>query len=217
MNGLFFIERLFGPEWQVALMQIFLVIFSVCCHEYAHARVALWQGDSTAADNGHLTLNPMKQMGLMSLLMLGLIGIAWGQVPVRPEQMRKRYSEALVAFAGPAMNFLLFLGFALLASVARWKGWGESAEMLFVLGAIINIVLFLFNMVPAPPLDGWNVFNYFFPRLFSFRTEVGKGLTIFLFLGALVFFNWFYAAGVWMLRIFNLGFVHLLVALGLVQ
>jgi len=216
MNGFFFIERLFGPEWQVALMQIFIVIFSVCCHEYAHARTALWQGDPTAADEGHLTLNPMKQMGLMSLLMLALVGIAWGQVPVRPELMRRKYSEALVAFAGPAMNFLLFFCFALLASIARLKGWSDAAQLFFVLGAIINIVLFLFNLVPAPPLDGWNVFNYFFPKVFSFHSEVGKGLTIFIFFGAIVFFKYFYEAGVWMLRFFNQLFVHAIVALGMV-
>ena len=216
MSGLFFIERLFGPEWQVALMQVFIVVFSVCCHEYAHARIALWQGDPTAADEGHLTLNPLKQMGVMSLLMLALIGISWGQVPVRPELMRKKCSEALVAFAGPAMNLLLFFAFAMLASIARLKGWSETADLFFVLGAIINIVLFLFNMVPAPPLDGWNVFNYFFPKVFSFHSEVGKGLTIFVFLGAIVFFNYFYAAGLWTLRTFNQLFVHFVVGVGLV-
>ena len=109
-----FIQRLFGPHQQTALMQLLVVVFSVCLHEYAHARAALWQGDATAAEQGHLTLNPLKQMGPMSLIMLLIIGIAWGAVPVNPGRMRHRYSDALVSFAGPATNLALFLVSSLL-------------------------------------------------------------------------------------------------------
>jgi Zn-dependent protease len=56
---------------------ITFVVFSICCHEYAHAYTALRFGDDTAARNGHLTLNPLVQMGLQSLIVLALFGLAW--------------------------------------------------------------------------------------------------------------------------------------------
>ena len=103
-----FINNLFRDP-QFFFTWLVFIVFSICCHEFMHAYVALKQGDSTAADMGHLTLNPLKQMGLFSLIMLAVAGIAWGAVPVRPYLMRHRHSDALVAFAGPATNLGLFL------------------------------------------------------------------------------------------------------------
>jgi Zn-dependent protease len=163
-------------EPQLFFMWIFVVVFAVCCHEYMHARVALWQGDSTAADEGHLTLNPLKQMGPFSIFMLVILGLAWGQVPVNPSRMRHRYSDALVSFAGPATNLVLGMIFCVLAAVvilaAGGKDVGEStAEMgnnaiaLFSTGAIVNFVLFMLNLLPVPGFDGWHILSSFYPRL----------------------------------------------------
>ena len=57
---------------QYAVLYGVVLVFSICCHEYSHARAALWQGDDTAKLLGHLTLNPLKQMGLPSLLMMDM-------------------------------------------------------------------------------------------------------------------------------------------------
>ena len=157
-------------------MQILVVVFAICCHEYMHARVALWQGDSTAADQGHLTLNPLRQMGPISLVMLAFIGIAWGQVPVNPQRMRHKYSDALVSFAGPATNLALAVIFcfviALIVIIAGKQNFGDAgmdmsnnAINLFYLGAILNFVLFIFNMLPAPGFDGWHILSSFYPKL----------------------------------------------------
>jgi Zn-dependent protease len=179
-------------------MWVTLVVFSICCHEYFHARVALWQGDSTAADQGHLTINPMKQMGLFAIIMLMVIGISWGQVPVNPSRMRHRYSNALVSFAGPFMNLALFLAFAIGASfvamfnphVAHSSGGPEfGAMMLLSLGAALNIVLFIFNMLPIPILDGFNVFSYFFPGIHNVNPELKNGISIVLFIVVFIYFD----------------------------
>ena len=103
-----------------------IVIFSICCHEYAHAQIALWQGDSTAYENGHLTLNPFKQMGVISIITLLIIGISWGAVPVNPNRMKHKYSEALVAFAGPFTNLFLFFIFSIVSAVVMLKGTPHS-------------------------------------------------------------------------------------------
>ena len=119
-----FITQLFEDP-QRFFIWLLVVIFSICCHEFMHAWAALKQGDPTAADEGHLTLNPMKQMGPFSLVMLAVCGIAWGRVPVRPWQMRHRHSDALVSLAGPATNFGLFLIFGILFYVCYRAGVGD--------------------------------------------------------------------------------------------
>ena len=91
-----------------------IVIFSVCCHEFVHAATAMMLGDDTAANHGHLTFNPFKQMGIISLIMLCLFGLAWGQVPVNPANFRKKYFASIVAASGPVTNLVLSQLFILL-------------------------------------------------------------------------------------------------------
>jgi Zn-dependent protease len=189
-----FINQLFIDP-QFYLTQLFLVLFSICCHEYAHAQVALWQGDSTAADQGHLTLNPLVQMKPLSIAIMCIIGLAWGQVPVTPSNMRHKYSSALVSFAGPLMNLILFFCFTLLISIfavfAR-DSLSESGLFMFQLGAILNFVLFVFNMTPIPPFDGWNVASFFFPKLKTHDSELKSGIMVFGFLIVWVFIGYLF-------------------------
>ena len=101
-----FIKLLFqDPRTFSAILLI--VVLSVCVHEFMHAYIALKNGDPTAADHGHLTLNPFKQMGLWSLITFCLIGIAWGQVPVNRANLRSRKARLAVDFAGVAANLIL--------------------------------------------------------------------------------------------------------------
>ena len=148
---------------------VLIVAFSICVHEYAHAAVALRLGDATAATEGHLTLNPFKQMGLNSLIALLAIGIAWGAVPVDPRLLRTRGRAAAVSFAGPAANFLLAAISALLWTIfVRFDLLDGAAGLpgrFLMLAATANSTLFLFNLLPVPMLDGWSVFGMFFPRL----------------------------------------------------
>jgi len=177
-----FIETL-STNPQRFFMQLFVVVFSICCHEYSHARVALWQGDGTAAEQGHLTLNPLKQMGVYSLVILAFVGIAWGKVPVNPLRMKHKYSNALVSFAGPAMNLVLFficsIAYAIVY-VSSSNPESDAVLVLFGIGGIFNMVLFMFNMLPVPMLDGWGVFSYFFPKLGEGKSEFFNGFTVFL-------------------------------------
>lgn len=181
-----FIQK-FLTDPQTYVMWVLIVIFSVCCHEASHALVAKWQGDTTAADNGYLTLNPLKQMGLWSIFALIIVGLAWGAVPVNPNRMRNKYSHALVAFAGPFMNLILFFAFVLGASItfvfSGGVGLGENRVFqLFMTGGILNIVLLLFNLIPVPPLDGWTILSYIFPGVHRINPEVRNGIIFGLFI-----------------------------------
>lgn len=188
-----FINMLWTNPQQFFIWML-VVVFSICCHEYAHAQVALWQGDSTAADQGHLTLNPLKQMGVFSLIMLIFIGIAWGAVPVNRQRMRHQYSSTLVAFAGPLTNLILFLLFCIGITLALHFNFKDSALRLFNIGAILNIVLFMFNMVPVPPLDGWGVLTGLFPKISLHNSEFAKGAVLCTMLLVFISFQYIYLA-----------------------
>lgn len=181
-------------------MTLFVVVFSICCHEYCHAQVALWMGDSTAADRGHLTLNPLRQMGIFSLIMLLLLGFAWGAVPVDPRRLRSkyRYGELLTSLAGPAANLILFLaGVLIMGMLIRYDaGTPELAEMAVML-CIMNCVMLIFNLLPVPGLDGWNVFLCLFPRIRMPNSETLKGIMVFLMLSALCCASWLFRFSYW--------------------
>ena len=157
------------------------VAFSICCHEYMHARVALSEGDPTAADAGHLTLNPLRQMGLFSLLMLAVAGIAWGAVPVDPRNFRRPSSALRVALAGPLTNLALWVLFLLASSLLYALSPAQAAADVLISVAVANAVLFLFNLLPIPGLDGSTVLRHFFPA-FSDRLTPGVSLVLLILL-----------------------------------
>jgi Zn-dependent protease len=178
---------------------VIIVILSITVHELFHALAALSQGDDTAARVGRLTLNPLAHMGQTSVMMLVLFGVAWGQTPVNRSRLKYPFSEALVAFAGPFANLLLlvlsvwavlFIQKAGLHSAAAEMGMG-----FFSLAALLNAFLFLFNMLPVPPLDGFGILETFFPflrPLLQSLSQYGFFLLIVLFmffgLGGYLFF-----------------------------
>ena len=160
-----------------------VVMFSICFHEYAHAHMALKRGDDTAAKLGHLSMNPMVQMGPMSILMLLLIGIAWGSVPVNPGRLRTRADAAIVSFAGPASNLLLSLVFGgVVAALARLEMDASTSLVIrfFAYACVANGVLFVFNMLPVPMFDGWSVFSLFFPAMREVGPQQAQNISLFV-------------------------------------
>lgn len=148
------------------LSWVLIVTFSICLHEFAHAFAATRCGDDTAARAGHLSLNPLVQMGIHSLVILAVFGIAWGAVPVQAANLRRRTDGALVAAAGPAANLALCVGFALAAAlVRRMPGVTSPVYEFFRLGSLANGVLCVFNLLPVPMFDGWAVLSVLFPGL----------------------------------------------------
>ncbi|OPZ26198.1 MAG: Peptidase family M50 [Lentisphaerae bacterium ADurb.BinA184] len=157
-----FIELLWKqPDVYVAM--VVLLVFSICVHEYCHAWMAWREGDPTAVQQGYLTLNPLRVMGPVSLVFLALVGVAWGAVPVNPMRLRGRGSHGRVSLAGPAANLVLAAAFAGLV----WVAGGRMAPLAFIagIGLNVNVLLFLFNLLPLPPLDGWEVFSWLIPAL----------------------------------------------------
>jgi len=191
-----FIARLINaPEVYAPLALI--VIFSICAHELMHAWTALKQGDDTAARLGHLTLNPLKQMGVTSLIMLAFVGVAWGCVPVDPTRMRRRWSPALVAAAGPLTDLGLFVVFTFLTVICLYfpeHFKNEMAGGILLAGATMNLVLFVLNLLPIPGLDGFVILRWFFPRLRFGGSEFAKGAYLVLILLIFALFSYIFDA-----------------------
>ena len=174
-----------------------IVIFSVCCHEFVHAATALKLGDDTAASRGHLTFNPFKQMGIMSLVLLALFGLAWGQVPVNPANFKKKHDASIVALSGPLTNLLLSQIFIILCfATACLKIDNRFAILMLLYDGALNLMLAILNMLPIPGMDGWTVLQNMFPKLLNGGSEVVKGTYFVLIVLFFISFN----------RIFSLCF-----------
>jgi Zn-dependent protease len=156
-----------------ALLAIVPVIFAITLHETAHGYAALALGDTTAKDQGRLTLNPLAHIDrvgtiilpgfllITQLLFMGKVLFMFGWAKPVPVSAWKfpnpRRYMALVALAGPAMNFfLVWLSALALRGLADADAapWLNTILFDFML---VNMVLGLFNLLPIPPLDGGRV------------------------------------------------------------
>ena len=166
------------------LLSIFALIIAVTIHEFSHAWVANKLGDPTAKLAGRITLNPFAHLDLVGTLMLFLIHIGWGKpVPVNPRYFQKpKRDEALTALAGPFSNFLMAI---LLTVPIKYFGgmmWPSLNNFLSVL-VDVCILLFAFNMLPFPPLDGSKILGIFVPnRYYHFYARyLENGMRFFVF------------------------------------
>jgi Zn-dependent protease len=151
------------------------VVVSITVHEFSHALAAYELGDSTARNQGRLTLNPIVHfdpMGALMLLYMAFVGfgIGWGRpVPVNSFNLRgnRRVSMGLTSAAGPFSNLLLATIFAipLRLGPATWPFF--LYELLWVI-VVTNVGLALFTLIPLPPLDGFSVLQ---GLLGTFRTR----------------------------------------------
>lgn len=149
------------------LRVIIIVVISICLHELAHGIAALSQGDDTPERTGHITLNPVVHMGIPSLIFLCIAGISWGAMPVNPNKFRHpKWGNIIVSAAGPLLNFTLAVLLVIAIQIISSQDWDNfvSPEFLW-LAANINLRLFLFNLLPIPPLDGFHAFSELFPFL----------------------------------------------------
>lgn len=188
-----FIFQLFqDPAYFVSIVVI--VIIAISIHEMAHAVAAYSQGDDTAALAGRLTVDPRAHMSQTAIMMLMFFGIAWGSTPVNESRLKNPFSRALVSFAGPLANLILMVGSVWVTLLLQryasafpdtLAGFHSSALDFFSLAAVLNGVLFLLNMLPVPPLDGFHILETFIPilRRYSFSlSQYGFFILIILFM-----------------------------------
>lgn len=199
---------------------IVAILIALSVHEFAHAYAAYLSGDLTAKMMGRLTLNPLKHIDPIGIIVFLLIGFGWGRpVPYNPNQLRNgRWGEFLVAFAGPLSNIITAFLFALPSRIYFMQTGQLPAEGVFVFLSfivLINLVLATFNLLPIPPLDGYRILHLIIDGLSRGRIDLSwyerNGVIVLLFLifldrlmglnilgrlmePLLVLFNWFVGA-----------------------
>ncbi len=165
----------FNLDPPTLISRIFVLLTAFAVHEFAHAWSADRFGDLTPRQNGRLTLNPMAHLDVMGSLMLVFVGFGWAKpVPVNPYALSRRSSAALmwVSLAGPASNLLMALIAAIpfqLGLVSAFGAFTNPGQLLPSLDKLlfefisINLLLFLFNLIPLAPLDGEKILYYLLP------------------------------------------------------
>jgi Zn-dependent protease len=163
------LSLLMQGQFSVFLLLLLALILSLSFHEFGHAIVAKWFGDTTAERAGRLTLNPIKHIDPIGLAMVAFLGIGYAKpVPTDPRNYSRATADLWVALAGPGMNLLLALT---TWNVYAWfwqSGWqNEGALIFFTLFAQINLLLMLFNLIPLGPLDGHYIFPHLLPKAWA--------------------------------------------------
>jgi Zn-dependent protease len=148
---------------------ILALLIAIDVHELGHAIVADKLGDDTPRLSGHLSLNPFRHMDQFGIIMLFITslsgtGFTYGFTPINEARLRDRtkFGPAIVSIAGPLMN--LILAFLVAIPLARDTQYFLNNAQLFDFTFklfTINAFLFVFNLVPFPPLDGWRIVSEF--------------------------------------------------------
>jgi len=174
-------------EWVFVLASL---IISLVIHEFMHAYAAHLLGDTTAQDMGRLSLNPLDHIDpfmtvilpIITLLVFHFPVLAAKPVPFNPDRVKfDEFGAAIIAFAGPLSNFVLaFIG-ALIIGHVRLDPTVGTIVLDFI---YLNVVLFVFNLIPIPPLDGSRILYAFAPEALQdfMRSIEPYGLFIVFFL-----------------------------------
>ena len=187
------------------LLSLPVVLLALSVHEAAHGAAAYKLGDPTARNYGRLPVNPAKHLNPVGFVCMLLTGFGWANpVPVNSRNFRNpRRDIALTSLAGPVSNLALSVIFLLLL---RFVGFGWLATLTYTdelrynmayfavlflyYGVRLNLTLAVFNLLPAPPLDGSRIlFSLLPPRLYfkiaPYERQITLAVMILLLLGPL--------------------------------
>jgi Zn-dependent protease len=184
----------FGDPQQFIITSLYLIpglLLGLVLHEYAHARVAVARGDETPRLDGRLSLDPSHHLDPLGTVAMFLIHFGWAKpVRINPARMRHRFDPALVSVAGPLTNLLIAVALSIPLKLL------VAAEppvifRLLLMAFYLNIVLGIFNILPIPPLDGYNLVATLlrrrFPRVFYLVDVNRQVITLLLIL--VIFFQ----------------------------
>lgn len=145
------------------------IILGLSLHEFAHAWVSDKLGDPTPRREGRVTINPLAHIDWIGFICLLIAGFGWGKpVGIDPRYYKnRRRDELLVSIAGVVMNLIVACILAIparlmMTHVTNASGIVYDVFLIIYYAIMINIVLMIFNLIPCPPLDGWNVITQIF-------------------------------------------------------
>lgn len=157
---------------QIAGIAIALVV-GITFHEFSHAFIADQLGDHRPRALGRVSLNPMAHIDPIGALVFVLAGFGWGRpVPVNVYALRPgRIGMALVAAGGPIANVIVAVVAAVVYRLFDMSGVGGFAIDVAFWIVLYNLLLAIFNLLPIPPLDGYNVLLAFAPPKLAFTIQ----------------------------------------------
>ncbi|MEP6680361.1 MAG: site-2 protease family protein [Chloroflexota bacterium] len=150
------------------------LVIGVTFHEFSHALTADQLGDHRPRALGRISLNPMRHIDPFGAILFLIAGFGYGRpVPVNVYALRPgRIGMAIVAAAGPIANVIVALVFAVVYRSIRISGLQVDLVQGIVLAAVFyNFVLAILNLIPIPPLDGYNVVLAFLPPRYAFTVQ----------------------------------------------
>ena len=170
-------------------------VFSLCLHEFSHALVAYYGGDTTVKDKGYLTFNPLKYTHpvyslLLPLLFLvmGGIGLPGGAVYIETWRLRSPGWRSAVSLAGPTANLIIAILLGLLLSFGPVTSSGLWPGLAFL--AFLQVSALVLNLIPLPPFDGFGVIEPYLPNNIRMTLSQTQGM----FAWVLFFLLWYVPA-----------------------
>ncbi len=182
-----------NPSFEFIIAVILAALVGMTIHEFAHGYVAFLMGDPTAAEQGRLTLDPTVHINWLGFAMFVLIGFGiLGQAPVRPERMRNpRWGYLASVAAGPLSNLALAVAFGIIIRIIGLQTLFFDTptivrEVLFQM-VTFNVLLFIFNLLPLFPLDGWRIVYVLLPPELAIEWQRNAQNTQMLFFALILF------------------------------
>jgi Zn-dependent protease len=180
---------------QAIAVYVLPVIFAITLHEAAHAYAAKYFGDTTAFEAGRMSMNPLRHIDpfgtiLLPALMFAFTPFVFGYakpVPIDFSRLRNPKKQmAWVALAGPAANFAMAFGWLLLAIVLNATHVNEAfPHAVAKAGVFVNVLMFVFNLLPIPPLDGGRILTSVLPMRYAEKFAKIEPYGFFIVLGLL--------------------------------
>lgn len=194
------------------------IILGLTIHEFSHAWTANHSGDTTSKDQGRITLNPFRHIDTIGFIFLLVAGFGWAKpVQFNEQNLRRKTDVIKIAFAGPLSNAVLAIILSVVFVFASDTFSSNSRSTQIILEILyysifINWGLFIFNLIPIPPLDGSHIFFYplrRFPELYESLYKYGSLLLFgLLIISAITKINLLPVVGV--IRFFADGFLSFL-------
>lgn len=188
-----FLNKILSVPLEQLPFYLVVLVIAFTVHEFSHAYFAYKFGDPTAKLLGRVTLNPAVHFDLLGIILLLIAGFGWARpVPVNRDNFKSpRLMGVVVSAAGPLSNFFLavvgtfiyslLISTGVLASISNEKLL-EAIMMFFQLFGLMNFFLFLFNLIPLPPLDGYRIVEDLVPRRVRGKLQQVEQWSVFIFL-----------------------------------
>ena len=142
------------------------VFIGLTFHEFSHGLAAYFLGDKTAKDAGRLTINPRSHIDILGFITLLVAGFGWAKpVPFNPYNLKnRRVGTIIISIAGPLMNLLIaFITLFVIFGLQLLEVDNQVLRDIFLGVYYVNISLFVFNLLPIPPLDGSKILASILP------------------------------------------------------